>query len=79
MRVPDYVTRDAITISYGFDQEKVLPAGSFVKPIRECYLPKHVTEDPKNRFFDPNVHLYVYCYYGFIYVEQKQIMEVTWR
>lgn len=53
----------------------VLPAGSFVRPIRQEYLPYHILND--KYFQDYLKPEYVFCYtrYGLLPIPKKIIVE----
>jgi len=56
-------------------QTITLPAGSFVKPIQDVYLPKHVKESLDYKYHDPRKDIFCYCRYGIIPVPKKIIRE----
>jgi hypothetical protein len=39
---------------------KLIPAGSYVRPLELCYVPQHVLDDPRWPFVDTKKE--VYCY-----------------
>ncbi len=75
MRVQDYVTIEATSVSVGADSKR-LEAGSFVKPIDIYYVPKHIKEDVK--FLGWNLDKYVFCYthWGITLLERSNLRTV---
>lgn len=74
MATPDFVLTEEFSIYNGPQDSKVLKAGSFVRPISKCYLPKHITEDPHNQYiFDDRV--FCYTHYGIILIPKKLLRQ----
>lgn len=77
VRTPNYVLSEAHVYSTGPMDTRTLPAGTFVRPIELTYVPKHVTEDPQNRWFDKEKDVYCYCHYGILAIPRKIIREAV--
>ncbi len=75
-RAPTYVTKNDTTIYEGATGNKILPAGSFVRPIEWCWVPKHILDD--SRFKYGNIDLEVMCYtrYGFVKIRRDNIITI---
>lgn len=55
---------------------KTLKAGSFVVPIDPYWLPAHIKNDSKHRFFDPSKEAYCYTAYGIVIIPKQFIRDV---
>lgn len=75
VRTPNYVLSESHTYSVGPMDTRTLAAGTFVRPIELPYVPKHVTEDSQNRWFDKETQIYCYCRYGILAIPKKLIRE----
>ncbi len=65
IRMEEYVLiEDFQYTPLGTYDTKVLPAGSFVKPISERWLPQHVKDEM--RWYDPQVEVYCYTRVGMV-------------
>lgn len=75
MRTPNYVINCDMTISTDMiGIQKVLPAGSFVRPIERTYVPKHVLvkyKDSSSEYYE-----FCYCYYGIIPVPKSYLRQI---
>lgn len=79
VRVPTYITTEDISIKngqYGHDS-KILPKGSFVKPLHYDYVPKHVKENKTWAFFDKKTDVFAYTHFGIIAIPKNYIREVV--
>ncbi len=56
--------------------KKELPAGTFVKPIHPVYLPAHIKSTLVYEWFNPVHEVFVYCSYGIIVIDKKNMREV---
>lgn len=76
MKTPNYVlTQDFVAI-FGVQDQKILPAGSFVKPVEFTYVPKHVIEGPYGKSFNKRTDVFCYTRIGFISIPRAWIREV---
>ena len=66
MKIEEYVLMTEHTINYGPYDVKVLPAGTFVKPIQPQYLPKHIKDCRTFSLMLKTDYIYCYTYYGII-------------
>lgn len=53
----------------------VLPAGSFVCPIDWYYVPKHVKESDRYRWFDKETHSVCYTRFGLVPIAKRVLRE----
>lgn len=82
VKVPTYMTVEEYEISNGSyimsaSQSKVLPAGAFVKPIHDSYLPRHIKDSDeymRSKLTDKNV--FCYCFFGIVLLPWSIIREV---
>lgn len=63
---PNYVLTQDFTFACGPQDTKILLKGTFVRPIKLDYVPVHVKEDKRWKYFDPQTETYCYCSYGVI-------------
>ncbi len=77
VRVADYaLTEDFTYYSNGWGGDsKVLPQGSWVKPISLCYVPKEVKESKRWVDFNKETEIFVYCHYGIIAIPKNIVRE----
>jgi hypothetical protein len=73
-KTPNYCLASAYTIHLGLADSRVLPAGSYISPVQNKYLPRHVLDNPVWEIYGPE---YVFCYtkYGFVPIPQNLIRE----
>lgn len=72
---PNYMTTESIVVGdnkFG-SVITLLPANSFVRPIELRWVPKHILEDHKWRFFNKELEVFCYTYYGIIALPKKII------
>ncbi len=74
-RTPNFVLNKSVTLYYGPQDERVLPSGTFVRPVQTCYLPKHVLEHPMWKWFNPDHEVFVYTRYGILAVRKDNVVE----
>lgn len=75
-RSPNYRLKEDFHLSTGSwgSDTKVIPAGSYVRPIELTYVPQHVVDDLRWRYFDPKLE--VFCYVkalGIVPIPKKHI------
>lgn len=75
-RSPEFVLSDTQTVGSAQDA-KILPIGTFVKPIERHYLPKHVLEDYRWRY-ETNDERYVFCYtqHGIVPILKEKVRQL---
>lgn len=73
-KTPNYVLITGVSVNTGRYGTKVLPSGSFVRPVEVKYVPKHVLEKYDN--FNASYYVFIYTSYGFIVTEKSNIREV---
>lgn len=66
MKVEDIVTKQEFSLHISVWDVKIIPAGTFVKPIELRYLPKHVVDDPRWNEYDVEISVFCYTSYGII-------------
>lgn len=75
-RTPNYVLSVVVILRYSPTDEKVLEAGTFVRPVELQYVPEHVIQDKRWKWFDKDTDVFVYTRLGFIAVHRKNLREV---
>jgi hypothetical protein len=77
MSTPNYVTKEDFRfMSDSLWNEKVLESGTFVRPIELAYVPKHIRDNPMNRWFDAEKEVYVYCSFGIIAIPKNIVRKL---
>lgn len=76
MKTPDYIITEEHTHRIGPLDERILPKGSFVRPIQYCYLPAHVKNDSQWKDINLDTHVFCYTHFGIIAIERKILREV---
>jgi len=80
MATPDFILDDKWVIGselgwqYSSDS-KVIPKGTFVRPIKFEYLPSHITKDVRN--FDKKHYVFCYTPIGIHKIPKKLIRQVS--
>lgn len=52
---------------------KVLPAGSYVCPININYVPRHIKNDDKYRFYKDDKEVFCYTKLGFVLISRDKL------
>jgi hypothetical protein len=68
---PNYILTEQVTIGNGFSDPKILPAGTFVRPIDKRWVPKHVLDS--NMWFNDKVEVFCYTRFGIVPIAQKML------
>lgn len=76
MATPDYVLVEEYVISTGPGDPLRLPRGTFVRPIEKQYVPKHILDDPRYKYFTPETEMFIYCYFGIIVIRKELVRRV---
>ena len=76
MPTPNYVLTDVVYVNQGSSDSKHLPIGSFVRPIDSRYVPEHILEDPRYRFFDKTNDIFCYTKYGIVSIPKAYLRQV---
>lgn len=70
VRTPNYRLIQDHTVSSGSGlmgaDYKTLPAGSYVRPIELSYVPPHVKEDSRWKYFNKELEVFAYTKFGII-------------
>ena len=76
VKTPNYALTEAYscTSNNGGDY-KVLDAGTFVRPIELRYVPKHVVEDHRWRYFNPAEQIFCFTSIGIVPIPRDRIQE----
>jgi hypothetical protein len=74
-RTPNWVMKDSYTYSVGTMDTRTISAGSFVRPVEHCYVPKHVLEDKRWNHYNSEKHIFIYHRYGFVMVPKDSVRE----
>lgn len=77
MKTSNWILQTSVNIPYGPHDVKVVPAGSFVSPVKYEYLPKHIKEEKFWQPYHADKDIYCYTKYGFIKVEKSQLRETS--
>lgn len=72
-RSQNFITQESHSFAQGMYDTKIIPAGTFVRPIEYCYVPKHVKDDPRWRHFDQKTEIFCYCSYGMVPILREKI------
>lgn len=74
MKTPSYRLSDSYTINAA--SNLILPEGAYVNPLHISYVPKHILESAKSKYFNKDTETFVYCHFGIIPIPTKLIKEV---
>lgn len=66
VRTPNYRLISDYSISVGLSESKTIPGGSFVRPIKTCYLPQHVLDDSRWKAYLTPRYIFCHTKYGTI-------------
>ena len=77
MATPDYVLNEDFQIVRSIFSDKVLPAGSFVRPIRRCWLPEHILNSNEYKHFNPYTEVYCYASCGIICIPISKMRKIS--
>lgn len=75
-KVKEYQTTEEHKFSKNVFDQKILPAGTFVKPISLRWLPSHIVDSSDYRWFREGTDQFVYCNLGIIVIPKKIIKEL---
>lgn len=76
MATPDFIlTAEYIYVIDSHDSY-TLPKGTFVRPIKLSYVPKHILEKKVRTEFDKKLDVYCYTSYGILPIPKKSIIQV---
>lgn len=77
IKTPNIALNKAVALPTGSvgSEQKILPAGSYVKPIEYCYIPKHVLNAPQNKYFDQKLEIFVHTKYGIFRMFREHLSE----
>lgn len=77
-RIPtsNYVLTKDYTYLKDIFNSQTLMAGTFVCPIEFRWVPKHVKEDLKWKFFDNSTEVFCYCSHGFVVIPYNLLRKV---
>lgn len=76
MKTQDFCLSEDCTIYVPIGDNIIIPAGTFVNPIDMRWVPKHVIDDTRWRWFNKDKHVYVYCYLGIVPVDKDKIRTI---
>lgn len=74
---PNYVTTVDITCVHGVTGSKILPAGTFVRPVHIYYIPKHVKDDERWDYYVDGQFEFYYTPLGFMLIDIEKIRKIT--
>lgn len=74
VKTPNYILKEEHNLGASWNQDKVLPAGAFIKPIHKTYVPLHILE----AWFGVNYDTHDFCYtrLGIVPIPKYKIREV---
>lgn len=75
IKTTNYVLNQDLLLNIGRTLETV-PAGTFCKPVELCYVPKHVIQDERWDYIDPQTTVFCYTRVGFIPVPRSYLREI---
>ena len=75
VKTSNYVTTEDYTFHRSVTSVSVLPAGSFVRPIKEDCVPSHVYEYLKIVTVNSKLHTFAYTRYGILLLPISIIRE----
>lgn len=77
MKTPNYRLTDAVSLPSGSyrDGDKDLSAGDFVRPIELVYVPKHVVDDERWKWFNKETEVFCYTKKGIVPIPKFKIRE----
>lgn len=55
--------------------QKTIPAGSYVRPIKLEYLPNHVLEDHRWRYTNKDTHIFCYTRFGIVPIPKTHLRD----
>jgi hypothetical protein len=70
IKTSNYMLTEDVTVG-----EAQLPSGSFVRPIKIEYIPKHVIDDPRWSYFDNLVHIFCHTKCGILPIQREFLRE----
>lgn len=70
---PNYLTTEecSFVLNDNIWEKKILPAGTFVRPIDVRWLPNHIKESSSFRWMNDATEVFVYCKFGIILIPIK--------
>ncbi len=75
-RTPSYRLTDAVTLPGEKYGEKSLVMGDFVTPLTYEYVPRHVLDDIRWKWFNPDREVFCYTRKGVVPIPKDRIREV---
>ena len=75
MPTPNFVLMDYFT-SGSISDQKILPPGTFVRPIDVRYVPDHVLNDPRWVFFNKEKEVFCYTSIGIVAIKKDLLRQV---
>lgn len=76
MCTPNYMTTEDIRLVADWQDEFIIPAGTFVKPVDLVYVPKHVVDSKYNMHYNKDEDQFCYSSYGMHIIPNKFIRKV---
>lgn len=75
-KTPNFVTIKEYTFLKSYFNEKVLPAGTFVRPISLKYLPDHIKNTADYLWFSDTKEMFVYCSMGIVCIPKDIVRQL---
>lgn len=77
VKTPDYVLIEDYVVIISNTDRRVIPVGSFVQPIDEYYLPKHIKDSDDYKFqIGPSRFIWAYTRYGIVRIPKSLLRRV---
>lgn len=73
VKTENWITIENVEIG-SWSDPKILPAGSYVKPIEKRYVPKWCLESPQASFFVEELDIFCHTQFGIFSIPRKSIV-----
>jgi hypothetical protein len=77
-KTPNYQIEEdhRVVTNPGSYETKLVPKYTFVRPIDYYYVPRHIKEDERYRYFNPETEIFCYCPLGIHPFPKKIVRKV---
>lgn len=76
MKTPNFQISQDFSFGPTIHDQKTLQKYSFVRPIKDCYVPKHVLKGPLGKYYNKETETFCFTSAGIIPIPTKIIREV---
>lgn len=73
-RSPNFILSMPLQITHR-GSSVTLPYGTFIRPINDEYVPRHVFDKPENKWYNSETHLFAYTWFGIIQIPKDAVKE----